>query len=544
MKIIYSITLLLSFCITTIAQNFYNSENELHANYKTIQHATPIMKDQRSVSTWMNINISGNAAPQNEPSVRISRVDPNVVVAAWRDFRLGYQEPDVVRRIGYSYSADGGLTWSTSQLLPDPNPDHISQSDPVVTSDMDGNFYISSTSRQPVNGYNREMLLYKSTDNGQTFSLHAIAVPGSGGAGEDKEWLFCDPVPENQTYNQLMMVWRSFGPAYGIRFRKSDIGGAMWSDTKNVSDFFSGQGANITTGVNGEIVVVWKDEGIWMDRSLDGGETFGEDEQISSYEWDTYGSFPFLCTDYSQNSTRGNIYLVWADNRYDDDDVWFQRSVDGGETWLDFPIRVNDVSTYDQFWPVIQCDTNGRIFVIYYDDRNFPGLYDAWLAWSDNAGNTWENAPLSDLPFYFNMPNSNVRFGDYIGLDTYAGKVVPVWTDDRTGDFNQEIYTAWVDIYTAIKENNWTEKSAFLHPVFPNPFENSANIRFELDKAGYVRLTIMNSLGQIVEMLFEGNLDAGEYQYKWNNKSVPGIYYCVLTTSSENLSQRMISIKN
>ena len=100
----------------------------------------------------------------------------------------------MVRRIGYSYSHDGGITWSESQLLPDPMPDHLSQSDPVLTSDAAGNFYLSSTSRQPVVNYNRQMLLYKSTDNGISFQLHAIAVPGSGSQGEDKEWIFCDPV--------------------------------------------------------------------------------------------------------------------------------------------------------------------------------------------------------------------------------------------------------------------------------------------------------------------------------------------------------------
>src|SRR5258706_4677031 len=59
---------------------------------------------------FTNINLSGNGpAPQNEPSIRISRSNPNFVVAAWRDFRLDYVTP--IRRIGYAYSTNGGLTW-------------------------------------------------------------------------------------------------------------------------------------------------------------------------------------------------------------------------------------------------------------------------------------------------------------------------------------------------------------------------------------------------------------------------------------------------
>ena len=98
------------------------------------------------------------------------------------DFRLGYIDPDIIRRIGYTYSTNGGLSWALPQLLPDPNPEHTSQSDPVITSDAQGNFYISSTSRKPVTGYNRDMLLYKSTNNGQTFVLYSTAVPGTGGS--------------------------------------------------------------------------------------------------------------------------------------------------------------------------------------------------------------------------------------------------------------------------------------------------------------------------------------------------------------------------
>src|SRR5690349_23304497 len=55
-----------------------------------------------------NYNLTINGAPQNEPSVRISRVNPNFFVAAWRDFRLGYINPNIERRIGYTYSTNGG----------------------------------------------------------------------------------------------------------------------------------------------------------------------------------------------------------------------------------------------------------------------------------------------------------------------------------------------------------------------------------------------------------------------------------------------------
>src|SRR5690242_21324516 len=50
----------------------------------------PLLPGRRlSATTFPNIDISQDASPQNEPSVRISHADPNHVLAAWRDFRTG-----------------------------------------------------------------------------------------------------------------------------------------------------------------------------------------------------------------------------------------------------------------------------------------------------------------------------------------------------------------------------------------------------------------------------------------------------------------------
>ncbi|MDT8393970.1 MAG: hypothetical protein RQ761_08995 [Bacteroidales bacterium] len=88
----------------------FSQENELHAIMLEHRGIYPLKQNFDS-PLFGDLNITDHASPQNEPTVRISRTNPNVVVAAWRDFRLGWNEPNVVRRIGYSYSHDGGLQW-------------------------------------------------------------------------------------------------------------------------------------------------------------------------------------------------------------------------------------------------------------------------------------------------------------------------------------------------------------------------------------------------------------------------------------------------
>jgi hypothetical protein len=490
-----------------------------------------------------NYNLTVNAAPQNEPSVRISRVNPNIVVAAWRDFRLGYIDPNIVRRIGYTYSTNGGVTWAVSQLLPDPNPNHTSQSDPVVTSDAQGNFYISSTSRQPVSGFNRDMIMYKSTNNGQTFFFYSIAAPGSGGAGEDKEWIFCDPVNSNTTYNNIFISWTSFGPQPGIKFRKSTNTGLNWTAAVNIEDSPNGQGSNICSGTNNQIYVAWTSNGVKFDKSTNGGASFGTDFQLSNVG--STNGFPFICCDYSNNSTRGNVYVIWDDTRGGNSDVWFQRSTNGGTSWLASPVRVNDVTTNNQFWPVIQCDNNGNLYAMYYDTRLGSSMINSHVAYSTDAGTTWINQQLSDSTFTQTQTNSDVRFGDYINIDAYGGKVIAVWTDQRKGVPNQEIYAANLSNLIAVNNISSEVPSSFdLHQNYPNPFNPATKIRFDLPEASLVKVTVYDALGRAVKVIVNQNLTPGSYETSFDGSAyTSGVYFYEIVSGSFKDVKKMVLIK-
>ncbi|HAX48164.1 MAG TPA: T9SS type A sorting domain-containing protein [Ignavibacteria bacterium] len=494
-------------------------------------------------SVFVNLNLSLNSFPQNEPSVRISRVNSNIVVAAWRDFKLGYIEPNVERRIGYTYSTNGGQTWAAPQLLPDPNPNHTSQSDPVLTSDAQGNFYLSSTSRQPVANYNRDMLMYKSTNNGVTFFLHSIAVPGSGGAGEDKEWIFCDPIVTNTTYNNIFISWTSFGPSPGIKFRKSTNGGLNWTSTVQVGDNTGGQGSNICSGTNNQIYMVWDQGGVRFDRSTNGGVSFSTDLQLSNVA--TTNGFPYICCDYSNNSTRGNVYVVWDDMRGGNSDVYFQRSTNGGTNWLSAPVRINDVTTNNQYWPMIQCDNNGNLYVIYYDTRGGSSAINAYIAYSTNAGNTWVNQLMSDSSFTQQQPNSDVRFGDYISIDAFDGKVIPVWTDQRKGYPDQEIYSANLSGLIAVSPVSSEIPLRFsLRQNYPNPFNPVTKIRFELPVTSLTNITIYDALGREIKMIFSQTLGAGVYETTFDASNLTsGVYFYKITAGDFSETKKMLIVK-
>ena len=61
-----------------------------------------------------------------------------------------------------------------------------------------------------------------------------------------------------------------------------------------------------------------------------------------------------------------------------------------------------------------------------------------------------------------------------------------------------------------------------LHPNFPNPFNPSTTIRYQLPEASNVQLTVYDVTGQLVRTLVEGNMEAGHYVATWNGRDVSG----------------------
>jgi hypothetical protein len=243
--------------------------------------------------------------------------------------------------------------------------------------------------------------------------------------------------------------------------------------------------------------------------------------------------------DYSNKASRGNIYVAFADRRLGSDDVYFQRSTDGGNTWLEQPILVNDESLNHQYWPAIQCDENGRIVLVYYDEREGPGLMNAYLAYSDDQGDSWTNMRLSSETFEGARPNGNVRYGDYIHIDTYDGKVVAVWTDDRAGNYEQEIYTALVDLPVSVGEVDLNQDFT-LYQNYPNPFKEKTMIHFDLERRSHVKIEVFSASGQLIDIPQNGTLPQGKHQVSWDAPDeCSGMLILKLTTGSAVSYQKM-----
>jgi hypothetical protein len=83
-----------------------------------------------------------------------------------------------------------------------------------------------------------------------------------------------------------------------------------------------------------------------------------------------------------------------------------------------------------------------------------------------------------------------------------------------------------------------------LHPAYPNPFNTSTIIRFDLPAASVVKLDIFNIQGQLVKTLIDGRKESGYHRAIFDASGLAsGIYLYQLTAGSEVVSGKVVLVK-
>ena len=221
------------------------------------------------------------------------------------------------------------------------------------------------------------------------------------------------------------------------------------------------QGSCIAVGPNGNVYVVWqlgytKATSIGFVKSTDGGQNFTNPISIASVTQigtlnNDDGMYALKVTQNNPAGIRincypsiavdpnnGTIYVVWADSRNGDPDIYFisgTTDLNGNITWSN-PKRINNDQVgngKDQWFPWINVASDGTINVVFYDSRNDPANLSAmvYIARSVDGGSSFVNYQISDAAFTpVPIQNANSGYmGDYIGMASTTTDAYPCWMD-------------------------------------------------------------------------------------------------------------------
>lgn len=152
------------------------------------------------------------------------------------------------------------------------------------------------------------------------------------------------------------------------------------------------------------------------DVRIDGGETLEEDPESEHVR---------MCV-----NQEGHIFVVWLDSRDGQPDVWFNRSLDNGTSWLPTPVKVNRGDS-EVFAPAIACVDN-NVYIVWEDDRDGElQNHQIYFNRSSDGGETWmEQDRLLEL----DEDGRSMSYGPDI---TAVGPSVYVtWFDNANGAFD------------------------------------------------------------------------------------------------------------
>ncbi|RNC83789.1 MAG: T9SS C-terminal target domain-containing protein [Balneola sp.] len=79
---------------------------------------------------------------------------------------------------------------------------------------------------------------------------------------------------------------------------------------------------------------------------------------------------------------------------------------------------------------------------------------------------------------------------------------------------------------------------------YPNPFNPVTNIRYHIEKPSEVELIVYNMRGQIIETLYQGSQNRGNYVVSWDASGfASGVYFVRLNTGSTMSTIRVLLVK-
>jgi hypothetical protein len=516
--------------------------------FQTVLFLTAIGLQSGFGQTQQVVAVSNSSASDpEEVTIAINPVNPQIVAAG--------------SNINYFYrSTNGGTSWTQSTMPAG------TWGDPCIIFDGTGNLLYATLTNQTGGYFIDRLRVNRWPSTGTTWAGVTEVGLRPPRAGQDKEWLVADMT--NSPYKgNIYMSWTEFdsyaskatSDSSRVRFSRSTNGGQTWSAPIYISDKNGDcldssntvEGAVPCVGPNGEVYVAWNGPaGFALDKSVDGGVTFGKDSSIivTPGGWcflipglQRANGMPIICCDLSTSPYRGNLYICWSDlrNGAGNPDIFLIKSTDGGKTWGTVKKVNNDNTTRVQFFPWMCVDqVTGAVYIVFYDRRNTTGnATEVYLARSIDGGETFENIRINQTAF---TPNDSVFFGDYTNIAARNNVVYPIWM--RMDNKTTSIWTAVVTFPTATTVLlTRPVTSATLYQNMPNPVTGATTIWYAVAKEQRVALSVFTASGRKISTLVNEIKKPGNYSVLFSrNNLANGVYYYAMESNGGMLMKSMV----
>ncbi len=476
----------------------------------------------------------------------------------------------------FSRSTDEGLTWTQTYSSSNTVPGVMIAVGPNGTTNGGTVIYVTNTGSTVSVNYT----FHRSTNGGASGSfsvMSSLNVAGYVGTVNSLGRLVINnartrPYPMIAMDNsngpfrgRLYLVYASNEPAGDgnrpdIKLQYSTDQGATWSAWVRVNDDANPQNndswfpAIWCEKSTGKLYIKWYDTrenpasyttGVWATFSTNGGVSFAPNQRISNASW----LYPCPACGINQNCYRGDYDGFTANPKVGFAAWWDPRNCNYltmGAYFPDFAMRTSPFVN-------IANGTNDSGFAFI----SIPAvkLYSDTALFSASVTNPPGTGTLT-LTFLNRLTpatqNRLTTFPDSLRLRVRATGGVPsaIYTIRVQGNGPNgtpvHVRTFSVNVGAVAINNNSNNipDKFFLYQNYPNPFNPTTNIRFDISKAGNVKLAVYDIAGKQVAELVNSNYRAGEYTYDFNAENLAtGVYFYKLETPEFTSIRKMILVK-
>ncbi len=278
---------------------------------------------------------------------------------------------------------------------------------------------------------------------------------------------------------------------------------------------------------------------------------------LGNHDWRTSPPQPYY--DYFElpNNERyydfvwGELHFFVLDSDTDEPDGVSENSVQG--QWLQ-----NALSTSLSTWNVVYFHHAAYSSSSNHGSQEYMQWpFKDWGATAVLAGHdhTYERLIVDELLYFVNglggkskysfstpIPGSQVRYND-----DYGAMLVEANQDSMTFKFYSRA-SDLIDTYTLLNILSGVEplpiNTFILNQNFPNPFNPSTKISFQIQEYGFVTLIVYDVLGNEIDTIVNENRPIGSYEVDFNASNLPsGIYTYTLKVGNYSDSKKMILLK-
>lgn len=487
-----------------------------------------------------NFNLTNVSTFEGEPYLAINPTNPQNIAVAWMGYVFG---GGTSLSIKTKMSVNGGLTWSSTQIIPHKSSSFKS-ADPTMAFDATGKLFLAYIDyrQSPDSG---GVYLVTSNDGGATWSSPTLVISALADGSKiplDRPWLTVDNAGNTICVTTKPAPWVS--PPNRPYFTNSTNGGMSFNQWRYLDTTNYLVGNNIAApmavpAITGNTLIAIYPSYLpsqspfakyILAKTTNSGGTFTYSTVINNpFNSGASNDSAKLSYRLIVNPSNSNHYVFTIIGSLSgvDLDVYIIETLDGGVTWS-APLRVNDDALnngkmQDLVWTSF--DTNGDLAITWRDRRNGAGsgyarsseIYAAYRA--SNSATFTPNFKISNtLEAYGNALSQNGN--DVMCVVLKNDTLHATWGSTRDGSLD-----IWYS-KTSVKTGQTTDvklinSESLTIKAFPNPVTNFLNI-ISHNNLPINKIEVYDMMGKLMytEKLFNSqkinlsNLDNGTYELK------------------------------